>query len=977
MNVFSQKLQTISLKYPNHTAIEYGTNVSITYTELEQSIINYVIKLKQSGLKTGSIAAVTMDKSIDYIVALLALWRMDCVLLPLITELPQLRRNYILDIAKPNALINAKGIQIKHSQILKPTKKLAALFFTSGSTGKPKGVMVPHDGLVNVLEQQIRLFDLNETSRSLFLLSPQFDASLSDIGTTLLSGACLVIEPDSNLLLASRIYDVIAKKSITHVDIPPALLARLDPNILPASINTLIIGGETCPIKTIKAFSKRCKLINVYGPTEATICTSMILCSPNSDEIYIGDPIPPNQYLIVDDKLNPLNGEVTGELLISSPGLAVGYLNEPELTDTKFIWIEGTRYFKTGDVVKRHKNNLITILGRKDRQLKIRGQLVCLEEIEQTLKKITNITNSLVIPFKRRSKTTQLIAFIECKIPIESDVINDQLKNMLPEWMIPSKYYPLNQLFTNLNGKIDFNAHLNYLEQIEKNQTQFKEQNTQESVNQLESSLQLIWQSTLELEQLPELDSHFFHDLGGDSLAAIEMSLTCGKQGIKLPLGAVEQLSTIRLLSQWLSTHQNNFAFTMTGKQLITIADKEKKEIDEFILQMDKTPNTDNKTVNEKTILLTGCTGFIGSYLLASLLQSKVKIICLVRSTSNSNAKLRVMEQMNHHGLAVPQDNLDSLEILKADLSQDFLGLDHNVWLSLTNRIDEVFHLAAAVNMTSPFEMLYSDNVHATAQVLRFCLANKKKKLHYTSTLSVLISKYLDTEREYEETQLNQFTEIYGGYAQTKWAAEYLVSHYLLQIPINIFRLGLITGNSFNGHSGQGDLLMNFLETIIISENAPALSKEKEYFLNPTPVDYTVDAMLYISKNKQSGYFHIINDTYFSLSMINQTLLQHVPNIKIIPLATWKEKILSHLKYNKKYLATYMSVCSQLEDINHIEYNSLDLFQIIDLNIMQNNTKKALLNSNLYCPLADSHLLNKYITYVRHILESNDFSQTK
>ncbi|WP_426741355.1 SDR family oxidoreductase, partial [Pseudomonas aeruginosa] len=160
---------------------------------------------------------------------------------------------------------------------------------------------------------------------------------------------------------------------------------------------------------------------------------------------------------------------------------------------------------------------------------------------------------------------------------------------------------------------------------------------------------------------------------------------------------------------------------------------------------------------------------------LSRLLLSKFKIICLVRSTSHSNAKHRVMMQMKKNGLFISHDDLESLEILSVDLSQDYFGLDKNHWFSLTERVDEVFHLAAAVNMTSPFDVLYSDNVLATANILRFCLTNKRKKLHYTSTLSVLLSTNQNAGQSYEENHLNQFAEIYGGYAQTKWAAEYLV----------------------------------------------------------------------------------------------------------------------------------------------------------------------------------------------------------
>ena len=153
---------------------------------------------------------------------------------------------------------------------------LAYVIYTSGTTGRPKGVAVEHRGLVGLLDAQIKAFDLRPESRVLLFLSQSFDASLSDIGTPLLSGAAACIETALELSASfspNVLAETLRNRRITHVDLPPALLAVLDVNDCPPSLETIVIGGEVCPVEVVQRWSRKVRLVNVYGPTEATICT--------------------------------------------------------------------------------------------------------------------------------------------------------------------------------------------------------------------------------------------------------------------------------------------------------------------------------------------------------------------------------------------------------------------------------------------------------------------------------------------------------------------------------------------------------------------------------------------------------------------------------------------------------------------------------------------------------------------------------
>src|SRR5690606_1464903 len=209
--------------------------------------------------------------------------------------------------------------------------------------------------------------------RALFYLSPTFDASVSDIGTALLSGAALCVEPGVRRTPASMMA-LIRERGVTHLDLPPSVLATLDPGELPASVQTIVIGGEVCPADVVRRWASRVRLVNVYGPTEATICTSLGACDPETwDRPLIGRPLPGIGYEVVDEALDPVPQGTPGELLIDGVGLARGYLNDPELTRKRFPTLRGRRVYRTGDRVVLHHDGEFEFLGRIDRQIKLHG----------------------------------------------------------------------------------------------------------------------------------------------------------------------------------------------------------------------------------------------------------------------------------------------------------------------------------------------------------------------------------------------------------------------------------------------------------------------------------------------------------------------------------------------------------------------------------------------------------------------------
>ena len=381
-----------------------------------------------------------MPKSAEYVTALLACWMAGAAFVPVDPGLPAERRRFILRTADPKVLIAAhedpdaaslaipvscarphpiprlrarEGLEaeVDRTQTIPPSR-LAYVFFTSGSTGEPKGVMVEHRGLLPMLDRQIEVFGLGIGKRVLFLLSTMFDASVSDIGTALLSGATLVIASEHRLRPLSMLTETLRTERITHVDIAPSLLAALDAECTLPDLECAVVGGEPMPADAARAWSQRLRLVNVYGPTEATVCASLCLIGPDWERPLIGDPIPGTSCAVIDSEGRSSS---RGELLILGDGLARGYLKQPELTGARFIRFGADRAYRTGDLVEIDSHGRLVFLGRTDRQIKIRGQLVAPEETEAHLAQLPGVARAAVIPRRGPRGQTQLIGFVQAK----------------------------------------------------------------------------------------------------------------------------------------------------------------------------------------------------------------------------------------------------------------------------------------------------------------------------------------------------------------------------------------------------------------------------------------------------------------------------------------------------------------------------------------------------------------------------------
>ncbi|MBD1937334.1 non-ribosomal peptide synthetase [Microcoleus sp. FACHB-68] len=580
-------------------------NQSLTYHELNERANQLAHYLQKMGVKPEVLVGICLERSIEMIVTLLGIFKAGGAYLPLDPSYPQDRLNFMLEdaqvsilitdsISTPVSLGNRENQQHELSiiywdkdrnNIARQSKEnpssnvttgnLAYVIYTSGSTGKPKGVLVEHRGLCNMAESQIDAFNLKPSHRVLQFASLSFDASIFEIVMALQAGATLYLAKKESLLPGQPLIQLLQKQAITHITLPPAALAVLPAEKLPA-LQTIICAGESCPQNIVKRWAAGRRFFNAYGPTETTVWATLAEISDERKKPSIGRPILNTQVYILDRNLQPAPIGITGELYIAGDGLARGYLCRPELTAERFIpnpfmeagkkgkisSIKPSRLYKTGDLARYLPEGKIEFLGRIDQQVKIRGFRIELGEIEAVINQYSAIQKAVVIALEDISVNKRIVAYLVPAHPISepSSLINTLrqfLKDKLPKHMVPSEYVILDSLPATPNGKVDRRAlpAPNALTRLQHQKTFISPRTP------TESKLAKIWAEVLNLEQVSVGDSFF--DLGGDSLLAIRLLEQIQTQfNRELPLSSLFLSPTIESLANTLSTQTNSLKWS-------------------------------------------------------------------------------------------------------------------------------------------------------------------------------------------------------------------------------------------------------------------------------------------------------------------------------------------------------------------------------------------------------------------------------
>lgn len=995
---FLQKLDQVVRDCGEKTAILSEGRVARTYNQLWSKAFRVARVLAKFGVKEETVVGIGISKSDDYVACMLGVWLAGGAFVPVDPKLPRERAQFIINQSKMaviltksggEKLFDGLGARVENVDdnwacavtaedrdlfdLTIPPDRLAYIIYTSGSTGRPKGVMVCHSGIVNFIEAQIDAFRLSQKSVVLFFLSTNFDASVSDIGTALLAGSTLCIEPQALLQPGPHFDEILQERRITHMDVPPSLLRTMDCERAPASLETIIIGGEACAPDVVRRWARKCLVVNVYGPTEATVCTSLGSCDPVSwSRPLIGQPLPNVSYHLLDENMQEVPRGTPAQLYIGGIQVARGYVDEPELTNSKFVVFNGCRLYRTGDLVMQCDDGEYQFLGRIDRQFKLRGMLIEPEEIESRIAEHSEVARASVVKRLVRSDLPgeKLVAFVQPKSgsSLDAESLKEHLGRSLPRWMVPQIFEIAESLPVTLTGKVDLTA---LREQPLRHVLTRQSKSTAATAKQM--ILMEVWQKVLGVESIG-LDDDFFA-MGGDSLNVVEVVVAAHLRGVTIApdLFAVE--STIAGLSAALEEREK-LKPNEGGSNLANAMWSDSFESDielkgEWEVLLSSARSRSGEAVREPAVvLLTGVTGFLGARLLARLLDStSAKLYCLVRASSSSAAKQRICQALSVHGKQLSDAEDERVIALCGDMEKMRLGLDVSVWNELAAVVDTVFHSAATVNMVRDYSELRAANVSGTREIIRFLAEGRRKRLHYASTLSVFVATSRNTGVVMESDTLEARCEVYGGYAQTKYAAERLLRSVENSVgPVSYYRFGLLTGDSGTGRSSRDDFLCMFAKGISALGLVP--EADDSIRVDVTPVDFACDAMIHIAltdtRNSGSGTYHIANEQSLSLPNLISAMRDAGVAVRTVSSAEFLQSMSCKLGgLSAPEAAACLALCRSLgSEQSFDQFRTMDLFQATGIRFDRTNTNRLLEGTAITCPAPSRELLLKYLSRI-------------
>lgn len=443
---------------------------SIAPSDARETVDAAARALRARGVGPGTFVAVACESPAEQVLALLAVMRAGGALVPIDPELPSERARTVLEDASPVLVIGTGGLPFATLraeggpgllQDPAPADPAYAIF-TSGSTGRPKGVRVSHGNLAAQLNARLVGYP-DRPERLATFHSLAFDSAFAGIFWALAAGAELMVCRDETRREPDAIRTLIRERRPTHIDVPPSawaeVLAASDAKEL-ESLRAVIVGGEACPPELARLHHERvpgATLHNEYGPTETTIYSTVHRVDPPIDgPIPIGRPIANAHCLVAEPTGEPLPLDVPGELWIGGPGVALGYVDRPDMEAERFVEREGERFYRTGDRVHLGRDGLLHISGRLDQQVQIRGHRVELDEVEVALTELPEVARAVVSARKRKG-TTEVVAHIvpAAGASVSMPAIRSALSDRLPAPMIPTAVGTIDTIPLTPAGKLD------------------------------------------------------------------------------------------------------------------------------------------------------------------------------------------------------------------------------------------------------------------------------------------------------------------------------------------------------------------------------------------------------------------------------------------------------------------------------------------------------------------------------------------
>ncbi|KAJ5904768.1 uncharacterized protein N7473_001684 [Penicillium subrubescens] len=985
----------------------FDGQVSFTYNELHVKACQIAQKLRQLGtMNTEETIGIVVQHGFADVVAQMAIIYAGGTCVPLDPNLPdkQIRSrldklhsrsiivdhaNKTRDLPEPQICIDdfpstaaLESSESEQSPIVTELSHRTHIIHTSGTTSEPKAVQINAKSILQVVFHA-PFEPVHEDDVVAHVNNSSFDVALFDVWAPLLRGASIAVLSKPVLLDLPLMAKHIDMLGITVMATTTALL-NLAASTYPRAFSGLrlcFIGGEAAnvaAIKTIFSEGPPKTLINAYGPTECCIfCLAHRVTKEDVENgsVSIGMPIGQTIAYIADESGMMCD---EGELWVGGAGVSSGYVNQSEKNAASFVIIDTildasgqpTRFYRTGDIVRRHSDGQIHYIGRRDHQVKVRGFRIELGAIENALLQTGQFSEAVALKIKipQEGAGSILVAYVTPADPESPPDITEALDSLrattLPDYMIPQLEL-VSTLPLNSHVKVDRKALEDKFCERWKSQHQLHVI-SHSLCKDTRSTLAGLWANILANPVASYRNDDDFFQLGGTSLQA---SLLIGQMrkafSSEISLLSLYDNSTFEALANLIDQRQGGIFETIRNESDIWVGDT---------MLADDLP-TPGSSVNwldetEGRIFFTGATGFVGAFMLADLLRMPNihQVGCLVRAENAAIGKNRLRAALIKYNLW--DDGFEYKLLAFPGLLEDkYLGLGQIRFKQLAAWASVVFHLGARVNYTQPYSLHRPANTLGTVNVVRFACAGRSKAVHYVSSISCFGPTGFITGATSVEEDESLMTHLPAlpydhGYAQSQWVAEQLLRRLMDRgFPIVIYRPGFITGHSETGACNPDDFFSRLILASLEMGCYPRLPNQRKEFV---PVDYVNSTILHIAASSDSlgRAFHIVPPSRHASVDMDSTmeLIGEVSGspIKGMSYSAWIARLSANTPERLQPLVPMLAEHVQ-DGLTRWElYENMPLYQT-------NNTRKAMADypGGLEFPPLDSSLMRKYLNYLK------------
>jgi amino acid adenylation domain-containing protein len=577
---------------PNAVAVTCGKDV-LTYAQLNARANQLAHFLRKRGAGPESLVAMYMDRSLELVIAILAIVKAGAAYVPLDSTYPADRLAFMLDDSKPALLLTEESMRpaiprcaaqvvcvdterdaIASEIVQNPVTNangdnLVYVIYTSGSTGQPKGALITHRNVVRLFQATWPWYQFDEHDVWTMFHSYAFDFSVWEMWGALIHGGRLIVVPYMVSRSPREFYELLHRERVTILNQTPSSFQELMKADEAAggahelALRYVIFGGEELQMSSLRAWFERHgdqhpRLVNMYGITETTVHVSYrpLSMADTAAGSVIGRPIPDLEIYLLDAELHPVPPGASGEIFVGGAGVGRGYLQRPELTKQRFVDnpFNGnpvSKLYRSGDLARWLPDGDLEYLGRIDNQVKIRGYRVELNEIVAALNTHPAVQASAVVARKDETANLRLLAYVvisQDKVPPAADELRDLLSARLPDYMVPAVFLQLQSLPLTPNGKLDFNA----LPAPDDN-NMLPNENYVSPCTVLEEKLLLLVADLLGVDRVGMNDNFFL--IGGHSLFGTRLIARIRDSfGVDLPLRSIFESPTPAQLAQQIET---------------------------------------------------------------------------------------------------------------------------------------------------------------------------------------------------------------------------------------------------------------------------------------------------------------------------------------------------------------------------------------------------------------------------------------